>query len=230
MLRPLLAFTLVTAVCLGCTHNSPYTYQTSQFGQTTILTTDASKRSIFLHLGDKEKKFCSEPAPDAIGTIAAHLAANLAASPGPTSKAESSMQSKTETNIVELFQRSQGVQVLRDGMYRLCEAYLNGAIDKDTYADQLIALITTLDFVVPVELCTKSMEVIERLAAGNPSREAKEQAVVRDCIQAAYNFAKGVNDQALQARKAKYEKEQELLKFIGLGTMQPQSPSGITVK
>jgi hypothetical protein len=93
-----------------------------------------------------------------MGTIAKAIAAKAAAKvPVKVTNVETSGEyAKTfESDIHDLFQRSQGVQVLRDGMYRLCEAFVNGAIDQQVYSQQMIDLISTLDFVVPMELCVK---------------------------------------------------------------------------
>jgi len=45
-----------------------------------------------------------------------------------------------------LAHRTQTIQILRDGYYRLCEAYLNGAIDKDEY----IATLSNIDVTIAV--------------------------------------------------------------------------------
>jgi len=41
-------------------------------------------------------------------------------------------------------------------MYRLCEARMNGAIGNDFYEEQMIDLVATLNFIVPLELCANA--------------------------------------------------------------------------
>jgi hypothetical protein len=74
-----------------------------------------------------------------------------------------------ESNGEQIFQRSQGIQALRDGMYRLCEAHLNNAIPQETYVEQMTDLVATLNFIVPIELCSKLNADIFRLQAQNRS-------------------------------------------------------------
>jgi hypothetical protein len=40
-------------------------------------------------------------------------------------------------------------------MYRLCEAYMNEAIGKETYATQVLALTQSLNWLVTLELCLR---------------------------------------------------------------------------
>lgn len=203
---------------MGCEdtgYRSPYTYKVTEMGNTAVITTDASKRSILVHLNGQ--KFCAEPVPDATGTLATQLATQLSGGiqiPGskkPAVQGKFGINDSGNAGLSKLFQRSQGVQVLRDGMYRLCEAHLNGAIDQDTYADQLIGLITTLDYVVPMELCSKILnEERKNGENGQPNmvtrKEVPEQ-LLKDCINASYNFAKAVNEQSLGIRLAKYRRQ-----------------------
>jgi len=77
-------------------------------------------------------KFCAEPSPDATQSIASTLRAALTASTkglaaDPAVSAE--FGRTLETTAKSLFQRSQGVQFFRDGLFNLCQAYLNGALN-----------------------------------------------------------------------------------------------------
>jgi hypothetical protein len=75
-----------------------------------------------------------------------------------------------------LNERSQGIQALRDGMYRLCEAFLNEAITSATYEDHIGHLTATLNFIVPIELCAKlNREIVVALSSGNTAFAQREQ-------------------------------------------------------
>lgn len=188
MFRALTMGTILATLATGCAydHKYPYSYKVTTVGKHVAITTDASKRSLLLNTA--QDRSCSEPAPDAIGTIATSLAAKLSAQAeqpqsGTEVSVDGSVDTTTQTAITQLFQRSQGVQVLRDGMYRLCEAHLNDALDSATYRLSVLSLISTLNYVVPVELCT-------RLASNGTANEA-----FKNCIAASYNFASALNKQ-----------------------------------
>lgn len=192
MFRALMTTTIMVTLSAGCAydHKYPYAYKVKNLGKYVAITTDASKRSLLLNTA--QDRSCSEPAPDAIGTIATSLAAKLSAQAeqpqsGTEVSADGSVDTTTQTAITQLFQRSQGVQVLRDGMYRLCEAHLNDALDSATYRLSVLSLISTLNYVVPIELCT-------RLASNGTANGATNEAF-KNCVAASYNFASALNKQ-----------------------------------
>ena len=82
---------------------------------------------------------CAEPSPDVAKIAAAALdfsASGSAASAGGAvspALAASLAASRSEA-LAQLGQRIATIQLLRDGMFRACEAYSNGAIDKSAYA------------------------------------------------------------------------------------------------
>ena len=172
-------------------------------GGSTLVTEDASKRSIILH--HKNNRFCSEPSPDAMGTLATQLAAALSGKAqhpsGISGEVDSTISHSLRYQCNRLVLNGhRAVQVLRDGMYRLCEAFLNEAIDQDTYADQMVSLVTTLNYVVPIELCINSLDA-------NTVTEKETSSVIRSCIEATYQFALGLHDHSTGIRKAKYQYE-----------------------
>jgi hypothetical protein len=81
---------------------------------------------------------------DAVAKRGTALDANVAA------KMTSDLRSTAE----QVFQRSQGIQLLRDTMFRLCEALQNGVIEKEDYRALIQSLITTANFIIPFEQCT----------------------------------------------------------------------------
>jgi hypothetical protein len=122
-----------------------------KIGTLDTLTLDASRRAIMV---DGTGKFCSEPVPDAANTFAKEFAAKLSAAV-ESEKSAAAFKEIMNSDITKLFERSQGIQALRDGMYRLCEAFANNAITKETYEDHIGNLTATLNFIVPLELCAK---------------------------------------------------------------------------
>ena len=86
-------------------------------------------------VADSEERaiICAEPSPDALTAIAANLDARANASAGDDEGTASVSTSLSET-AQYVGQRTQVIQLLRDGLYRACEAYANGALDDFGYS------------------------------------------------------------------------------------------------
>ncbi|MER9273495.1 hypothetical protein [Mesorhizobium sp. M0643] len=109
-------------------------------------------RSIIVN---KEGLICAEPSPDVMVSLLTNAQANGVGKQGDIGSGEFSSKFLQQASGDQLFERSQGIQALRDGMYRLCEAHLNQAIPQETYVEQMTDLVATLNFIVPIELCSK---------------------------------------------------------------------------
>lgn len=72
---------------------------------------------------------CTEPSPDAMVAKAAAIAGSATSPEVAASLGASFSESAANIGI-----RTPTIQLLRDGMFRACEAYLNGAIDKEEYS------------------------------------------------------------------------------------------------
>ncbi|MCG8313783.1 MAG: hypothetical protein MI976_11250 [Pseudomonadales bacterium] len=131
--------------------------------------------------GKKQHVSCSEPSPDVMGMltldVVKKLQLDLSAegksdistssegddtnsdnnqsnqSASAKGKIDSNTTDKSRIDISKLFERSQGIQALRDGLYRACEAHANGALTEDEYKTISLYYITTLNNVVPMEIC-----------------------------------------------------------------------------
>ncbi len=93
-----------------------------------ILSVDAKQRNVLItpHLeADKRAIVCSEPNPDFASVLASSLSGGFGN--GDSSAQVAAALSETGANIGL---RTQSIQLLRDAMYRLCEGYAAGAIDK----------------------------------------------------------------------------------------------------
>lgn len=90
-----------------------------------------------------EQIVCAEPSPDAIVSIAA--SGLLKVPVGEKNLVE--MDARSAEAVAKLGTRTSTIQLLRDGLYRACEAYMNGAIDKNLYLDIIVMFD---DFVVTV--------------------------------------------------------------------------------
>ena len=82
---------------------------------------------------------CAEPSPDVAKAVSESF--NLSGSfetgfagPGVSPNVAAAMVNARSEAIAQLTQRLATIQLLRDGLYRACEAYANGAINSTTYA------------------------------------------------------------------------------------------------
>jgi hypothetical protein len=158
--------------------------------------------------------YCAEPPPDAASALAQGFGAQLALEgsvglpSGPSIEGGGSgeLERSRIESLVKLFERSQGIQALRDGMYRLCEARANNFINDDVFRQQMNQLVATLNFVVPIELCTK-MFVDSRLEASG--------AQMAGCIKSAFDFGSRLVSLDIQRdqyalERAKFEEYQRI--------------------
>jgi hypothetical protein len=111
----------------------------------TSVSADAKQRVILSATrgtnGDSRRIVCAEPSPDAVSAIAASVGANLAASvPVSTGgqvvepEIQLAYQRAIAEQVAYIGVRNSTIQLLRDGLYRACEAYLNGAVGDFGYA------------------------------------------------------------------------------------------------
>lgn len=83
-------------------------------------------------LVNPERVVCAEPSPDVALAVAQSLGVGLSVFGGGNQGALSGTGATAE-GVAQLGERTQAIQLLRDQMYRACEAYANGAITGTTY-------------------------------------------------------------------------------------------------
>lgn len=127
---------ILSAVVLACVSlcGCSTIYRTVSIDSTpaTSVNIDAKERMILVtDKGgtDHRRVVCAEPSPD--------TAVGLAASSSLAASVKGQVDAKLASSLAEAVQsigrRTQTIQLLRDGLYRACEAYLNGAITHDEY-------------------------------------------------------------------------------------------------
>ncbi|WP_350333560.1 hypothetical protein [Coralliovum pocilloporae] len=112
--------------------------------------------------GERREVACAEPSPDALVASAA----TVAASGDILNRGSARAAGNFSEAAAELGARSQPIQIMRDGYYRLCEAYLNGAISSDDYR----RIITNVDTALTMVMA------IDALAGNKPAGKAKVTA------------------------------------------------------
>jgi hypothetical protein len=106
-------------------------------GFRTLATTPERRVVIF---NQSAHKFCAEPPADVADNLASSFASALEGSDGSV-KAKAEISKAFASTAKQLFQRSQGVQLYRDGMYSLCQTFINGAIGPGELAQMQATLL-----------------------------------------------------------------------------------------
>jgi len=128
---------LLTAVVLSCASlagcSTIYRTVSLDAKPAASVNIDAKARMILVtDYGGKDgnrRVICAEPSPDtAVGAAASALAAANVAT-----KVDAQVAATLAEAVQSVGRRTQSIQLLRDGLYRACEAYLNGAISSDEY-------------------------------------------------------------------------------------------------
>jgi len=140
----MIALLLLISGCVAVEDNVDQGYVTGKhIGRNNVAFTTADVRSVIERKRAQDndpssKVICSEPSPDAAMAIAllSKLKADVTTTAGDavTNKIGGEFEHSVTQAISQLAGRSVAVQALRDGTYRACEAYANGAIDKEEYA------------------------------------------------------------------------------------------------
>lgn len=147
---------LCGALLAACMNDGGTIYKKDQFGPYNILSVDARQRLVIQGAklddsGVERTVICTEPSPDAISAQAANLAASANATLPNNVQGGAQLAAGYSEAVASIAMRTQSIQVLRDGYFRLCEAYLNGAIDKDQYRrvmffiDEFIATVVAIE-------------------------------------------------------------------------------------
>jgi hypothetical protein len=149
--------------------------------------------------------FCAEPSPDAISSLASEFAADakykdaLAATLG--------FSQQEAASFVGL--RTQTIQLLRDGMFRLCEGYLGGALSPSDFAwlsrryqRNMVALLT-------IEQLTRVAQIptIGQVGQGMASASRSAAAIQGDLEELDKDLARLKDEKTkIEAEKAEADK------------------------
>tara|TARA_B100000315_G_scaffold217965_1_gene218934 strand:+ start:9784 stop:10653 length:870 start_codon:yes stop_codon:yes gene_type:complete len=129
------------------------------------LATTSERRIVLVKMqGEQKGKFCAEPSPDTADNLASSLSLLVEAQikkPEAQGSGKSEISKTLATTVEKLGVRSQGVQFFRDGMYNLCQAYLNQAVTEPQFLDLTRELRDKAADLITVELKYKDSIVAE---------------------------------------------------------------------
>jgi hypothetical protein len=151
----------VSFMLAACSWNSGTQLKSSQIAETPIIATSADLRVIMARpkppalsgsaqqpastadaWADPNYNVCTEPSPDVAKALSDALTANANATASGLSQLASGASASLgagfaitqNASLSEIGRRIATTQLLRDGVFRLCEAYANGAISRYEYA------------------------------------------------------------------------------------------------
>ena len=128
----------------------------SHDGKITTFATIPSRRMVIVKIkedtGEQPIFICAEPSPDVSDNIASSLAVALSGKTPQDITIATSLSKSLATTAQHLFKRSQGLQLYRDGMYNLCQAWMNGIIDNQEYKAAAANLTATVVKIIEAEI------------------------------------------------------------------------------
>lgn len=145
---------------------------------------DAKQRAVYVSAPDKNGhvRVCSEPSPDALTLLAA--SGDLSASNANRTSVGASASVAESGGSIGL--RTAGIQQLRDMTFRLCEAFLSGAIDRNSYDLQLRRYQNQLVVLLAIEQLTGAVTgpslAVLNSASGGPAGTASEYLSQRNAL------------------------------------------------
>ena len=156
VMRRILA--IIAALMLtGCANSrSIYrAYKVDSDAPTTTVLIDAKQRAIISMPNPKNGAnrvafVCAEPSPDALSVISAAFAAS-SRSPG----SEHTLAGAITETAKQLGRRNATIQLLRDGLYRQCEAYINGLIGPIAYESIANKYVNAMVVLLAIEELTR---------------------------------------------------------------------------
>lgn len=129
-------------------------------------------------------RFCAEPPPDVFTALAASLGAEASVGQGADPAAAAKLASSISENASTV-ERSQTINILREAMYRNCERYLNGALDREEFI---------------IQAARDQQLIVQVLAIEQITGAARAQATALTTV--AKSAASGVTDTGLETLAA----------------------------
>lgn len=173
---------LVLFFISGCTSDIYRQFNIDQ-SPPTSLSLDAKQRVVLVTgkggMANNSRIICAEPSPD----IAASLQASGSLAGSGNGEALIKLDTQSVETLTRLTKRNSTIQLLRDALYRACEAYMNGAISNIDYRDVLIMYDDMVITLLSIEEISQMRRGVIPVADESPKMEARNklgEAQVRD--------------------------------------------------
>lgn len=165
---------IVGLACVGCAELTFYT-KAMDLGSNSYAT-DVKQRIVISKKwpGDGKSKaerhvVCAEPSPDALTVLSASggVSANTAKIDGSVNAGVAFSENGAFVGL-----RTHSIQLLRDSMYRICEAYANGGIDERTYISLQRRFQSTMMGLLAIEQLTGPVVASQAMLTTNATSQA----------------------------------------------------------
>ena len=218
------SFILAISVSVsGCASGPPSVFRQFNLDRGSSVAADATQRAIIntrTHPSSRpgrvnpERIVCAEPSPD----VASVVANSFAFSGNIFGKGNAAVTADQAQALAQLAERTVTVQLLRDQMYRACEAYANGAISGTDYS---LLMSRNNDAMVTLMLGEAASRTVGRdLAALSSSASSNASASMPVIAKAAKEAveANEASDQADEELAAAEEKEAAAVQMAATAT------------
>jgi len=220
-MRRAVVISLLVVASAGCASVTHLTKEKAlPPGATTakVIVVDAKQRAIVGAVVDKNLRVCAEPSPDALSALAA--SAGLSLSKADVVQLASNLSVAEGAASIGL--RTQSIQLMRDAMFRLCEAYVSNAIDDLAFQTLQRRFQSSMVAILAIEQLTGATRapavVLSGAASEGSAEKAAELTEKTETARAALRKSEGAvtekedaSKKATAAREA-LEKEQAELK------------------
>ncbi len=161
----------------GCSSQPGTIFKSFDLTGTSSVTTGARQRAIVNRpVGPLSRPgrvhpaniICAEPSPDVAIAVSQSLSAGISV----FGKGSGSASQSTAEGLAELAGRTATAQLLRDQMYRSCEAYANGAISEVTYSLLMSRINDTMVTLLLSEAATGALKQKRAGIAGGATAKA----------------------------------------------------------
>lgn len=138
---------------------------------------DANK-GLAIHLDAQQRlvltagtKYCAEPSPDALAAYASSLGFGISGSDRNSASTAGALQGSTGS----IGLRTQSITLMRDSLYRMCEASMNGMINKLQAAEFLRRSQDLTAVILAIEQLTGAVSANQVVLTGSASAQATSQ-------------------------------------------------------
>ena len=203
-----LALLLLSTLALGGCESAALRnsiFRTTSFDSGISVLTDAKQRVVINLPADVEdgqnkptRIVCAEPSPDVAQALSEALTVAASVEVKGQGGGSVSFGKSVAESVAQLGERLGTIQLLRDGLYRACEAYANGAISDITYAVLLSRFDDTMVSMLTAELAAgafgRSLAALGGQAGTEASTKSNMDALVEKAKQ---NVAQKKNELAV---------------------------------
>lgn len=124
----------------------------------------------------RRRVVCAEPSPDAFSALAAYAGFSLGPKDNPNASSADAGYAET---VEAIARRTATTQLLRDGLFRACEAYMNGVIGRAEYRQIIMAYDEILITLVALEGLGRPMIDRDRPIGGQNPKDMKDSNQAR---------------------------------------------------